>query len=229
MPRARNPQTTAAILDTAWRLFTTKGYDCSSYADIAAEVGVSRALVQKYFPKKETLVIKNLARLRHLANVHVMQNIPDAVTPLQREYLVSQIYIAALMSCNDARVFFRDVLRDRELTRTTIQSDARWTYGFLESNRQGLLFDEGVLEDSTAALGALYETMYYCIVTGHEMNLQRRLLPCLENMTRLAGCDAETSAAVEKNFTLSSEMLSEVGRSVFAKTLTTPWSDEFDD
>lgn len=43
------------ILDTAMRLFYEKGYEKTSIADIAKEIGVAQGLCYRYFPSKEAL------------------------------------------------------------------------------------------------------------------------------------------------------------------------------
>ena len=46
-------QTTARILDAAEKLFAERGYTAVSVRDIAAEAGVSHALVHRYLGSKE--------------------------------------------------------------------------------------------------------------------------------------------------------------------------------
>ena len=228
MPRARNPKTTAAILDAAFALFTEKGYNGTSYADISEASGISRPLVQKYFPKKEGLAIKNLERIRHLSAVCAADLSLKAVTTLEKEFAIAQIYTAALMCTEGGRVFFKDVLRDRELTHATIQNDTLWTVNFLRPEDGDSLYDNRILENSTAALGALYETMYYCLRTGRNMDISARLIPCLENMAGILGVDEASRNAVYRDFTIPRDELEALGRRVFAQALETPWSDEFD-
>jgi len=43
------------ILDTALRIFGEKGYEKTSIADIAREIGVAQGLCYRYFPSKESL------------------------------------------------------------------------------------------------------------------------------------------------------------------------------
>ena len=54
--RSRNSaETRAAILEAARRQFTQSSYDCVGVRDLAAEVGVDKALVNRYFGSKEEL------------------------------------------------------------------------------------------------------------------------------------------------------------------------------
>ena len=47
-----------AILDTAYRLFRTQGFDGTSISQITAEVGGSKATVYSHFPSKEELFVE---------------------------------------------------------------------------------------------------------------------------------------------------------------------------
>jgi len=47
-----------AILDTAYRLFQTQGFDKTSVSQITAEVGGSKATIYSHFPSKEELFVE---------------------------------------------------------------------------------------------------------------------------------------------------------------------------
>lgn len=47
-----------AILDAAYRLFRTKGFDATSVSEINAEVGGSKATIYSHFPSKEELFVE---------------------------------------------------------------------------------------------------------------------------------------------------------------------------
>src|SRR5579859_1835366 len=46
------------ILETAYRLFRTHGFDKTSMAEITAQVGGSKATVYSHFPSKEELFVE---------------------------------------------------------------------------------------------------------------------------------------------------------------------------
>ena len=52
------------ILDSAQRLVQTCGYHAFSYADISAEVGIQKASIHYYFPRKSDLGREMVARYR---------------------------------------------------------------------------------------------------------------------------------------------------------------------
>lgn len=47
-----------AILDTAYRLFRTQGFDATSVSEITAKVGGSKATIYSHFPSKEELFVE---------------------------------------------------------------------------------------------------------------------------------------------------------------------------
>ncbi len=60
--RGGREQTTAAILDAAERLFAERGFTAVTVRDIAAEAGVSHALVHRYLGSKQHVYRAMLAR-----------------------------------------------------------------------------------------------------------------------------------------------------------------------
>ena len=74
--RGGREQTTAAILDAAEKLFAERGFTAVSVRDIAAEAGVSHALVHRYLGSKEQVYRAMLGRRETV--------IRDAATPEER-------------------------------------------------------------------------------------------------------------------------------------------------
>src|SRR5579872_7388052 len=56
--RAESELKRQAIMETAYRLFRTQGFDKTSMADITGEVGGSKATVYSHFPSKEELFVE---------------------------------------------------------------------------------------------------------------------------------------------------------------------------
>ena len=61
-PRGGREQTTEAILDAAEKLFSERGFTAVTVRDIAAEAGVSHALVHRYLGSKAEIYRAMLAR-----------------------------------------------------------------------------------------------------------------------------------------------------------------------
>ena len=52
-----------AIIDSANRLMGQKGYDLMTMDDVAAELGISKGIIYKHFPSKESLAAAAMVRL----------------------------------------------------------------------------------------------------------------------------------------------------------------------
>ena len=64
MPRISKPapQRRAEILDTARRLFTTRGFQSTSVEDILTEVGIVKGILYYHFSSKEEILRALIAR-----------------------------------------------------------------------------------------------------------------------------------------------------------------------
>ena len=90
--RGSREQTTAAILDAAEKLFAERGFTAVSVRDIAAEAGVSHALVHRYLGSKEQ-VYKTMLRRRETVirdAAPVEDDLIEATKLMLREAVLNQ-------------------------------------------------------------------------------------------------------------------------------------------
>ena len=87
VPRVKQePRTAERILDIAERLLQTRGFNNFSYADIATELGVTKASLHYHFPGKAELgqaLITRYAERFADALVQIDRDLPDAYTKLE--------------------------------------------------------------------------------------------------------------------------------------------------
>lgn len=81
--RPSSEQTRAEILRAARELFATRGIDRVTVRDVAAEAGVTHALVHRYFGAKEHMVAEILRREIVAASSLPVTTEPDSVEPLE--------------------------------------------------------------------------------------------------------------------------------------------------
>jgi TetR/AcrR family transcriptional repressor of nem operon len=62
MARPRSSRTSQRILDVAERLIQTRGFNGFSYADVAADVGITKASLHYHFPTKADLGLSLVRR-----------------------------------------------------------------------------------------------------------------------------------------------------------------------
>ena len=163
MPKARNEKTEQAIRSAAWRLFFERGFEATSYTDLAEASGVSRSLVQRYFSRKELLVGWCVSEIRRAAVEVCDEAYPQRVGPLERLYLRGQVSIATYFACDGIRRFMLDVFSNRELTQQTIFEGFRWTVLEVLPERPELL-EANEPDELIMAMGGLYELVYLYLV-----------------------------------------------------------------
>jgi AcrR family transcriptional regulator len=89
----KKEQTRAALVEAAERLFTEKGYDKTTVADIAAAAQVSTRTFFSYFRAKEDVLFAGTdQRLRVIAEA--FEAVPD-ISPLQAVHLMFERVVAA--------------------------------------------------------------------------------------------------------------------------------------
>ena len=90
--RVGREKSTAAILDAAEKLFSARGFSAVTVRDIAAEAGVSHALVHRYLGSKQdvyrAMLVRNESALRNAVSGD--DDLPTAVSLMLREGLAHQ-------------------------------------------------------------------------------------------------------------------------------------------
>ena len=90
--RGGREQTTAAILDAAERLFAERGFTAVTVRDIAAEAGVSHALVHRYLGSKEQVYRAMLSRRENVIRDAAPgeEDLIEATSLMLREAVLNQ-------------------------------------------------------------------------------------------------------------------------------------------
>src|SRR3954468_14512002 len=101
MPKGRDTDTASRILDVAERLVQSRGFNAFSYADVAAELNVTKASLHYHFPGKAELGEALIARYA--------QRFGDALRAIDARAGDAPARLAAY-----ARIY-GDVLRDRRM------------------------------------------------------------------------------------------------------------------
>ena len=86
----KKQQTREALRRAAWELFSDRGYDATTLADIAEAAGVSTRTIFAYFPSKEDIVFCEFESMRDALGVALANRPPgqDALGAL-RDFIVS--------------------------------------------------------------------------------------------------------------------------------------------
>lgn len=127
MARPKKPEERNRIRDVAFNVFSNKGFENSSFSDIAKEASVSKSLVQYYFPKKEQFVHdfidKSLAAVTEIVREDL---------DIQYEHELGELY--AIGYCQFYYAMYNermnslrmDIIRDRGNTEMVVKHGIEW-------------------------------------------------------------------------------------------------------
>ncbi len=164
LSRADAPQTSAQILDVAERLAQTRGFNGFSYADIAAELGITKASLHYHFPSKGELGQALIGRYSS-AFAAALEAIAQGgePAPAQLEHYVA-IYAAVLKR---GRICLCGMLAAEYTTLPTGMQDAirgffdlneRWLSRVLDAGRKaGTLAFDGQARDAARVITSALE------------------------------------------------------------------------
>lgn len=156
-----------AILDIAERLAQTKGYNGFSYADIAAELGVTKASLHYHFPSKAELGRALIERYE--AAFGAALNAIDQMAAKPPEKLRRYVGLYDAVMQNDRMCLCGMLAAEYATLPAAMQTELkrffdmneRWLAGVLKLGRQSglLLFKESASERARVILGALEGAM----------------------------------------------------------------------
>ena len=135
------------ILDTAKRLFTERGYNAVSVADIAGELGISKGNLTYHFRKKE----------------NIMQAIMDVLDPQMPDTIPS-----SLVEMNDYIIHLESVTQDNVFYFRNYSQIAGLSEKQREKQRKALNIHRTVMEQALASLkqsGDILKEANYSITT----------------------------------------------------------------
>jgi TetR/AcrR family transcriptional repressor of nem operon len=143
-------QTADEILSIAQRLVQSRGFNAFSYADIAAELGITKASLHYHFPSKAELGAKLIARYDHAMLESLAKISASAASPsaMLRQY--ANIYSSVLADgfmclCGMLAAEFTTLPEAmQEALDTYFKNNERWLAGVLAAGREsGELSFEG--------------------------------------------------------------------------------------
>jgi len=166
-PRVALTAAASTILDVAERLAQTRGYNGFSYADIAADLGVTKASLHYHFPSKAELGSAMIARYQE-AFASALETIDQASTEPSRRLRRYVALFDAVMRNN--RMCLCGMLAAEYTTlpapmqeglKKFFDMNERWLTAVLQEGRRSgcFLFNESANERARVILGALEGAM----------------------------------------------------------------------
>ena len=168
MARPKKPEERNRIRDVAFNVFSNKGFENSSFSDIAIEASVSKSLVQYYFPKKEQFIQDFIDKSLSAVTEIVREDLD-----IQYEHELGELY--AIGYCqfyfamyNERMNSLRmDLIRDRANTEMVVKHGIEW----LVSNTHAIQVEsEAEIERCKKTLvfvvGGAFDYLYDCMLYG---------------------------------------------------------------
>ena len=166
MARPKKPEERNRIRDVAFNVFSSKGFENSSFSDIAKEASVSKSLVQYYFPKKEQFIQDFIDKSLSAVTEIVREDLD-----IQYEHELGELY--AIGYCqfyfamyNERMNSLRmDLIRDRANTEMVVKHGIEW----LVSNTHAIQVEtpeeiEMCKKTLVFVVGGAFDYLYDCML-----------------------------------------------------------------
>lgn len=166
MARPKKPEERNRIRDVAFNVFSNKGFENSSFSDIAKEASVSKSLVQYYFPKKEQFIQDFIDKSLSAVTEIVREDLD-----IQYEHELGELY--AIGYCqfyfamyNERMNSLRmDLIRDRANTEMVVKHGIEW----LVSNTHAIQVEtpeeiERCKKTLVFVVGGAFDYLYDCML-----------------------------------------------------------------
>ncbi len=175
MAQIADVSTKEHICNAAYRLFLQRGYNATSFADIAEFAGVSKSLVQKHFGKKEAFIYAFLSDLLNYTDEYLSAHNLKTDNYWVNLYRIGVLHYEFLLRDEGRRKLMVDLMSDRRLTDTMIDLDIAWAFDYLHgfSEEQSEELRESIL----VTMAGVYELIYRSLVNEVPLdfdNLQHR-------------------------------------------------------
>lgn len=195
MPAPRNDAERNRIYAQAVSLFMQRGYERTTYKDIADACATTKSMVQHYFPKKE-LIAERFFREKLDEFLHTAQQIlPVSYSQLDLLTCVGLLHYDFLLNDAGAELFCNDLLVNRTLTDSIIREEFQWAQAFL---RDGTMPGTSMQAQFVIALGGAYDYLFQVKTSGEAVTASSVQLAAMLAFWLPMGLDAEeVSASVQ--------------------------------
>ena len=186
------------IEQEARRLFLEKGYDATSYSDIAAACNLNKTNVQRHFPKKELFVSHFFEDLLDSSVEYCKEQHLTLDEYYQSLYLIGQLHFGFLIATPELQRLTFDILSHRALTETLIDLDIDWASRYMTDFS---LEEKTDYADNVATvMGGIYELVYRILRDGRNIDpqkLQKRAMQLFTFVQEAPGEFADEALSAE--------------------------------
>lgn len=158
------------MLSMAFKLFKDKGYEATTYQDIADAVGTTRTIVQSYFPKKTRFTEEIYNEILELSFRAVLEQVSKDQDPIQTLAKTCQTFLSYLLMDEPMQRFTKTTLSVREGTAQNILTEIEWVESYCTDHLTDL---ESIKTAYIMSLGGTYEIIYRNLSNGIETDISR--------------------------------------------------------
>lgn len=186
------------IISAAWGQFQRNGYNATTYATIADQLGIGRSLVQYHFPKKEELPISLIS--------WVIEQSREALGVTDEEMRGDYVAFYRVGLCaftylldEGFSLFLSEMLENRVITDALVEMNAKWAIS--HKNLEWNLSNDEIERSVIMAMGGFYDYLYHCLKTEKKFDVRS----CLA----MAVCASANSCDPGRSYTLEDFALTE--------------------
>ena len=198
MARAKNIQARETIKLAAYHLLMEKGYNKTTYSEIASACGCERTSIQYYFPNKKLIIQEFLFRLLSLSEEYVNDKYTKHENDFINLYLISQVYFAFFLYDDEFNQLTLDFLSSRLISEAVIDFNLDWILSSYMKNWQGPeknMKKEDIEEIIVLTMGGVYELIYRNLRNGNRNNIPRLMKKALESF--MVGMDVPDKESLD--------------------------------
>lgn len=199
MAKPKNMEERNRIERIAFRILTDKGVSNTSFADIASRAGVTRSLVQHYFPKKDIFIEDFINRcLTEISKIVEDSKLIDDTDPIERIYAVGYLQFEFLLYNRQMENLKQDILRSRDNTKLIVDDVIKWVDNYLGDEPDEL--KDTVAEAICYAMGGAFEHIYSCLEDGRPVDGDRISEQVIRMMNASLGYSKKDAISVPQKF-----------------------------
>ncbi len=175
MARPRNEQLKKRIIEVVKEQFYKRGYNETSYRSIAEECGISRALVQYHFPKKESLAEAFMTDILDECMDELNLTNSDLIENFEAIKSVGVLFFNKLLKNQGSRFFLQDVLQNRDMTENILAFNFEWALSHAIDNFESKTSDVNLRRNIVLHMGGFYELLYWSLCNNEQMDVELEL------------------------------------------------------
>lgn len=168
MARPKKPEERNRIRDVAFNVFSNKGFENSSFSDIAKEASVSKSLVQYYFPKKEQFISDFIDKSLGAVTEIVREDLDITYEhELGELYTIGYCQFYFAMHNERMNSLRMDIIRDRGNTEMVVKHGIDWIVSHTNAIQvEGEAEIERCKKTLVFVVGGAFDYLYDCMLYG---------------------------------------------------------------